>query len=424
MKRSTLLAIMLLCAYVIVGQNIEVTFTGTGEVTVVDSVTARNMSTGEEITLPGNETLILENTSGISDNFDLKSDLKLFPNPVQGNSKLMFNPSKAGIFKISIHNLSGQTLFQSDQYLEIGQNIFELSFSTSGIFMINITGENEKRSIKAICLSANAGAIGLYPESVNPSSFKSFNNTYSLVYSPEDVLNFRCKSGSYTTIMTDSPTESQNYEIEFIGCTDPQSNTYSVIKIGDQIWMAENLAYLPTVTSPSNISNDDTLNYVYNYSGSSIEEAMNTQNYKEYGALYNWKSALVVCPDGWHLPDVDEWESLILYLERNGYGFYGYANMIGKSLASTSGWRNRTVAGTVGKDQASNNKSGFCILPAGYLYYSDFVFQGDRNSFWSSSTAALPMSAYSYLLGSDMRQLGAGRPEMKIAHPIRCIKDN
>ena len=59
MKRSGLLAIMLFWTIMIIGQNIQITFTGTGESTVVDSVTATNLNTNQSVTLPGNETLIL-----------------------------------------------------------------------------------------------------------------------------------------------------------------------------------------------------------------------------------------------------------------------------------------------------------------------------------------------------------------------------
>ena len=44
-------------------QNIQITFTASGESNVVDSVTATNLTTFESVTLPGNETLILEQSS-------------------------------------------------------------------------------------------------------------------------------------------------------------------------------------------------------------------------------------------------------------------------------------------------------------------------------------------------------------------------
>jgi uncharacterized protein (TIGR02145 family) len=79
------------------------------------------------------------------------------------------------------------------------------------------------------------------------------------------------------------------------------NNTYKWVRIGNQVWMAENLAYLPSV-SPSSVGSDTDLNYyVYGYSGNNVNEAKATDNYATYGVLYNWSAAMVSCPAGWHL---------------------------------------------------------------------------------------------------------------------------
>ena len=91
--------------------------------------------------------------------------------------------------------------------------------------------------------------------------------------------------------------------------TDPRdSHSYSWAKIGTQIWMSENLAYLPSV-SPSDQGSDSTsISYVYIYESTYVNTAKNTDNYKTYGTLYNWTMAQSACPDGWHLPSDVEWD--------------------------------------------------------------------------------------------------------------------
>ncbi len=88
--------------------------------------------------------------------------------------------------------------------------------------------------------------------------------------------------------------------------TDPRDGyTYKTIKIGNQIWLAENLRYLPQIGNGY---------YVYDYHGNDVSEAKETQNYKDFGVLYNMPAAQEACPVGWHIPSDNEWKELDKYL--------------------------------------------------------------------------------------------------------------
>jgi uncharacterized protein (TIGR02145 family) len=71
-------------------------------------------------------------------------------------------------------------------------------------------------------------------------------------------------------------------------------NVYNWVQIGDQVWMAENLAYLPSVNRVDDGSEDATGSYyyVYGYDGTNVAEAKATTNYTTYGVLYNWTAAM------------------------------------------------------------------------------------------------------------------------------------
>ena len=150
--------------------------------------------------------------------------------------------------------------------------------------------------------------------------------------------------------------------------------------------MEENLAYLPEVYPAFEGSDSIGYYYVYDYEGTSVAEAKATDNYNDYGVLYNWEAAKTACPAGWHLPSDDEWTVLTDYLTNNGFGYGGSGSDIGKSMASTSGWGSSSNSGDIGNDQSSNNNSGFQTFPGGYRSSNGgFSRLGYRADFWSSS---------------------------------------
>ncbi|MFA5814316.1 MAG: FISUMP domain-containing protein [Bacteroidales bacterium] len=396
-----------------IAQTISVTFTGTGAVTKIDSVTATNLRTNQSVTLPGNETLILTVNSGVSTISELVNMGIVYPNPFSGKATFTTIVQNPQTVYLKLQNLVGQVVAQTKAFVQTGENEFSLSVNTAGIYMVNLTTDQGIASYKVICTEASTqensiqylGSRANNHNNPSPTGLKSSGTGYTLGYTLGDVIHYKCKSGIYTTILTDSPTSSKNYDVEFVACTDQDGKNYSIVKIGDQTWMAENLAYLPSVSPSSEESITVKYYYVYDYTGTSISEAKTTDNYDDYGVLYNWEAAKAACPTGWYLPSAMEWLDLINYLGSNA----------GNKMKSTSGWYN---------NGNGNNSSGFNGLPGGICSRSSGGFRslGSGAYFWSSS----PDGSYNATgrgLDHDygvVFMVYAGR---MVGLSVRCLKD-
>jgi uncharacterized protein (TIGR02145 family) len=108
---------------------------------------------------------------------------------------------------------------------------------------------------------------------------------------------------------------------------------YEIVRIGEQVWMAENLAYKPT--SGNYWAYDD-----------------NSDNIAVYGYLYDWETAKKVCPTGWHLPSYAEWAKLTDYLGGEG--------VAGGKLRETG------ITHWNSPNEEATNETGFTALPGGF----------------------------------------------------------
>ena len=141
---------------------------------------------------------------------------------------------------------------------------------------------------------------------------------------------------------------------------DRDGQTYKTVKIGEQWWMAENLNYRYIQQT----AEEDSSSYCYND---------DPANCAKYGRLYLRSAAMIVCPEGWHLPDTTEWSKLSTAV--------GGDSTTGKKLKSQSGWKD--YDGTSGN---GTDAYGFSALPAGDRNgYGNFNNEGRTAYFWSST---------------------------------------
>ena len=142
--------------------------------------------------------------------------------------------------------------------------------------------------------------------------------------------------------------------------TDPRDGkVYKTVKIGNQVWMAENLNY--------------------DVEGSWTNDSLDKDG-SIYGRFYTFGRAKKACPDGWHLPTFDEIDEL-----RENTGGVGLA---GKNLKATSGWDKDEE----GKDGNGTDKYCFGIKASGKSQNKeDGVYGvGKYAQLWTSTTFIRP----------------------------------
>ena len=212
--------------------------------------------------------------------------------------------------------------------------------------------------------------------------------------------------------------------------TDIDGNIYQVVKIGEQIWMAENLKTThyadgtELLLVESNTNWDEIVVYtdkVYCYYENSLS------NLDNYGALYTWGAAMNgeagsdanpsgiqgVCPDGWHLPSDTEWIELTDYLAANGH-----SGNEGTALKAISGWNNGiAVNGT--------DDYGFNALPGGDRSISGTFGSIGSKAIWWSSTKYLETGTKAWYrhLNTNNNILDRFYYYGKAGWSVRCVKD-
>jgi uncharacterized protein (TIGR02145 family) len=427
---SALFCILIFGYKISSAQNISITFSATSGDNSIDTVKVTNQRTTRSVTLPGDQTLALSPITGLSAIPIVADQEIIYPNPFQGNAAFISVVQESQTVYLKIQNLMGQVVSQTTVFIQPGTNEFSISVSTSGIYLVTMSTVKRTVSYKIFCTDAAGGRNAvLYHGNTsggngNHTELK-LNGTqsgYTLGYSLGDILQYRCKSGNNITIITDSPSSSRNYSVDFAPCADPDGTHYQVVQIGDQWWMAENLAWLTEVSPVWFGSPTANYYYVYEYQGTSVAEAKKSSNYQKYGVIYNWLAAMNgavgskenpsgvqgACPTGWHLPSQAEWDELINFLGADA----------GFKMKATSGWVESSGSG--------NNSSGFNGLPGG-LRITDqsggFRGLGAYGYFWSASEYSGTIAFHTTLnwFTSVVQSIYADYKDVGIS--VRCLRD-
>ena len=245
-------------------------------------------------------------------------------------------------------------------------------FNINNIYTNSYTYQNSKSYGQSVrCVKGDPSTAP-----VRPSSSSSVDETKSSS-SVTSVSSSSVPEGYVdpSTVVTGTMTDSRD------------GQTYKTVKIGNQVWMAENLNYAYTgVPYKYKDNTSDSTSWCYDN---------DPTNCTKYGRLYTWAAAMDsagtwsangkgcgygvqctpiypvrgICPEGWHLPNDTEWDTLFVAV--------GGLEVAGNVLRSQTGWDN---------NGNGTDAFGFSALPAGYRYHYEgqFLYAGSEVHFWTS----------------------------------------
>jgi len=202
-----------------------------------------------------------------------------------------------------------------------------------------------------------------------------------------------------------------NQNLSYSNLVDFDKNNYKTISIGKQTWMAENLRV-------KHFKNGDKLE---EFSEEKIwselkNPAWTNYNFdatydRSYGKIYNWLAVhdkRGICPSGWRLPKIGDWQVLSAYIGKH------YSGALLKEVGYSK-WKT--------PNSEASNSYGFTGVPGGLIdEESKFKKIGELGSWWSSSVYSNDYITTANLFFSDSK-LEIGATSNSHGLSVRCIKE-
>ena len=328
---------------------------------------------------------------------------------VESSVQECYKSGMASIMLVSVENInfncpSGMTMYDSDSW-----TFYKCDGSTLVKKVMPPCSNNNVESSDSRSSSSSRKSVNTDESKVMPSG------TY-------DCTKYSC-----------FPTENLNQEMLAAGTygeiLDKRDNqVYKTIKIGEQVWMAQNLNYADSVATPSLLGG----NWCFDN-----DEA----NCRATGRLYTWVAAADslgqmaepfdpsiceyvngvcdypgrnqgICPPGWRLPDTTDLGVLSRYVHDNQ-----------APLRTSLGWKNSPEA---------TNESGFSAIPVGgyteNTYHCRrgkcFACTGEWAAFWSVSQSAVRDMATAMVIDTlDHSLVYKTAIQKESGLSVRCVRD-
>ena len=325
-------------------------------------------------------------------------------------------------FWSSTENNADDAFYMDLDYDNDGASV-EIYYKVAGFSVRCLMGETPVISSSSSVTSVSSSSAEVQPNSSETESSSS---------SGDDKMNCSALLEGETDWNWNVPKECRfNPDIDYGTMIDTRDNKqYKTVKIGDQVWMAENLNFDPGQGGSGDTKYDwswchnnkaehcDVAGRFYTWAAAidsvklatDADKTMDCGYGKECGLDSAGSATLIqgICPDGWHLPNNDEWNSLFTAV--------GGSGKAGTLLKSQTGWYG---------NGNGTDAFGFTALSVGRSYsYASFDFDGLYAYFWSATEndSSYAYGMYLYYRGDDV---GAGLFDSykNYGFSVRCVKD-
>lgn len=193
---------------------------------------------------------------------------------------------------------------------------------------------------------------------------------------------------------------------------DIDGNVYKTVKIGDQLWMAENLRVTKfnngdpiETTNPAKLDISDLIEPKFQWVAGG-----NDSKLELYGRLYTWyvvTDSRKICPEGWHVVTDTEWGNLCT--------MFGGKSKAGSSLKAVKNWAY--------SNSQSNNLSGFSALPAGGRGANGAFGGMEYYGGWWSTSSKDSLTAPYWNIYYESETVKRAEYHKNAGFSVRCVKD-
>jgi uncharacterized protein (TIGR02145 family) len=336
-----------------------------------------------------------------------------FPNPFNPRTRINITLSDRENIKVEVFNLLGQSVADViEETFDAGTNYLDIELNglPNGFYISRITIDNKYTIVKKLMLLYGSQHLTSSGSPINTPLNKP-NNTYldtildSLV-ATSTIIGRKTFTGLPSFVS--GTLDLGNLTIERFcpgtATVTYEGKTYNTVQIGNQCWLRENLD-VGTMIQGSQDQTNNGIKEKYCYDN-------DPANCTTYGGLYQWNETMQyvtnegaqgICPPGWHIPTMSEFQTL-----KDAVG--GDGNAL-KEIGQGSG------------GGAGTNTSGFSALLAGDRFYSGFFgILGYFTYFWSSTESSATYAYYLslYFSGSNIYLYYDFKGN---GFSVRCLKD-